>query len=140
MTADLQTLFPPVTPNPPSPPEAEVFVDNIATTKDEFGKVESYWSVSDDFVVVEEEEILTSKKGFLPTPSDTPPPYPAPALEECEDEDNEIIMQTQEEKDKPLKSADQPISMNLGSTTESTVGSKHVNKYVNTMEQLRDTQ
>eukprot|EP00957_Ditylum_brightwellii_P161252 12277826-Ditylum_brightwellii.AAC.1 len=81
MTADLQTLFPPVTPNPPSPPEAEVFVDGTATAKDEFDKVESYWSVSNYFVVVKEEKILTAKKSFLSTPPDIPPPYPAPALE-----------------------------------------------------------
>eukprot|EP00957_Ditylum_brightwellii_P072082 5479333-Ditylum_brightwellii.AAC.1 len=128
MMADLQTLFPPVTPNPPSPPEAEVFIDDIAATKDEFDKVESYWSVSDDSVVVVEEEILTAKKSFLPTSPDTPPPYPAPALEEYEDEDDEIIMQTKEEKEEPLKSADQSILMNLGSATESTLGSKRVGK------------
>ena len=40
MMADLQTPFPPVTPNPPGPPEAEVFVDDIAAAKDEFAKVE----------------------------------------------------------------------------------------------------
>ena len=57
---------------------------------DEFDKVESYWSVSNDSVVEEGEEILTAKKSFLPTPPDTPPPYPALALEE----DDEIIMQT----------------------------------------------
>eukprot|EP00957_Ditylum_brightwellii_P054176 4103276-Ditylum_brightwellii.AAC.1 len=87
---DLQTPFPPVIPNPPGPPEAEVFVDDIAATKDYFDKVDSYWSVSNDSVVVEEEKGLTAKKRFLPTPPDTPPSYPALALEE----DDEIIMQT----------------------------------------------
>jgi hypothetical protein len=120
MMADLQTPFPPVTPNPPDPPEAEVFIDDIAAAKDEFDKVDSYWSVSNDSVVEEEEQVLTAKKSFLPTPPDTPPPYPALALEEGD----EIIMQTREEKEEPLKSADQSISMNIGSTTESTLGSK----------------
>eukprot|EP00957_Ditylum_brightwellii_P022642 1707802-Ditylum_brightwellii.AAC.1 len=118
MTADLQTPFPPVTPNPPSPPEEEVFVDDIAAAKDGFDKVESYWSVSNDTVVEGEEEFLTAKKRFLPTTPDTPLPYPAPALEVYEDKDDEIIMLTQEEKEELLKSADQFISMNLGSTTE----------------------
>eukprot|EP00957_Ditylum_brightwellii_P010947 829089-Ditylum_brightwellii.AAC.1 len=43
-------------------------------------------------------------------------------------------------KEEPLKSADQSISMNLGSTTESSFGSKCVGKYLNMMEQLRDAQ
>eukprot|EP00957_Ditylum_brightwellii_P184500 14052786-Ditylum_brightwellii.AAC.1 len=124
MTADLKTLFPPVTSNPQVPLRQKCLLTILLLQKMNLIRRGN----------------SNCQEEFLPTPPDTPPPYPAPALEEYEDKGNKIIMKTQEEKEEPLKSADQSISMNLGSTTESTLDFKCFGKYVNMMDQLRDTQ